>query len=127
MRNTESGPNTEFSTWFSSCALARSWPKGFSTTTRRQGLRPSGRRLRGGQARALELVDDVGEVLGRHRQVEGVVPAGPALDVEFVTVCASRSNAASLANSPGTNLTPSESCCQTVSLNGVRAYSFTAW
>ena len=41
MRNTELWPNTEFSTRFSVCALARSWPNGFSTTTRRHDLFPS--------------------------------------------------------------------------------------
>ena len=40
---------------------------------------------------------------------------------------ASWSNASSSLKEPDTNLTPSLSCCHTASLNGVRAYSFTAW
>ena len=36
MRNTDSGGNTSETIAFSSCALFRSWPNGFSTTTRRQ-------------------------------------------------------------------------------------------
>ena len=35
MRNTDSGGNTRLSTAFSSRADSRSWPNGFSTTTRR--------------------------------------------------------------------------------------------
>jgi len=42
MRNTESEPNTEFTISLSCRALARSWPNGFSITTRRHGRRPSG-------------------------------------------------------------------------------------
>ena len=37
MRNTDSGGNTSLSVSFSARALARSWPNGFSITTRRQG------------------------------------------------------------------------------------------
>ena len=44
-----------------------------------------------------------------------------------MTHVASWSNASSSSKDPETNLTPSLSCCQTASRNGVRAYSFTAW
>ena len=37
MRNTASEGKTRSITALSSCALARSWPKGFSMTTRRHG------------------------------------------------------------------------------------------
>ena len=39
MRNTDSSGNTLLTTALSSCALSRSWPNGFSMTTRLQ--RPS--------------------------------------------------------------------------------------
>jgi hypothetical protein len=39
MRNTDSAGNTAFRMSFSSRALFRSWPNGFSITTRRHGRR----------------------------------------------------------------------------------------
>ena len=83
MRNTESGPNTSFTISLSSRALARSWPNGFSITTRRHGRWPSGPSAGVGQAGPLELRHHVGEELRRDRQVEGVVAAGAALGVEL--------------------------------------------
>ena len=113
---------------FSSRALARSWPNGFSITTRRHGRVPPGPARGGvGQPGPLELLD--------HHA--GRTSAGPTGRTRSCRRCrarrrarrrsaASRSNASSSANSPGTNRTPSDSCCQTVSRNGVRACSLTA-
>ena len=66
---------------FSSRALARSWPNGFSITTRRQAGRPPPESDR---PDSLELLDHGGEGLRRDRQVERVVAAGAALGVELV-------------------------------------------
>ena len=41
MRKIRSSGNTSCSVWFSSCALVRSRPNGFSTTIRPRSLRPT--------------------------------------------------------------------------------------
>ena len=65
---------------FSSRALARSWPNGFSMTTRRHWSSV----VRLGQAGAGQLLADDVEVRGRDGQVERVVAAGALSLVELV-------------------------------------------
>src|ERR1700747_313414 len=78
MRNTASGGKTSSRMSFSSRALVRLWPNGFSITTRRHA--PAGGV---GQAAALELLHHVRELARRDRQVERVVPAGAPLRVDL--------------------------------------------
>ncbi len=80
MRNTESGGNTDSTTSFSSRADSRSWPNGFSITTRRHlsvvlPARP-----------ALAAAGHLRERLRRDRQVERVVAQRAALRVELLDV-----------------------------------------
>ena len=79
MRKTDPAAKTPSSTSLSSRADSRSWPNGFSTTTRRhESVRPVGEPV------LLELADHVAEELRRDRQVERVVAAGAALLVELL-------------------------------------------
>ncbi len=55
MRNTELAGNTALSRSFSSLALSRSWPNGFSMTTRRHGRAPPLGDCSGGSARPERL------------------------------------------------------------------------
>ena len=68
-----SGGNTSSRTSLSSRADSRSWPNGFSTTTRRQAPAPAL-----GQAVLLELAGDGAEERRRDGEVEGVVAVGAA-------------------------------------------------
>ena len=79
MRNTDSSGNTLLTTLLSSWALCRSWPNGFSITTRLQ--RPCCGR---GQPRLLQLLAHHLEGLRRDRQIERVIAACAAVGVEFL-------------------------------------------
>ena len=121
MRKTDPESKTSPTTRLSSWALARSWPNGFSMTTRRQA--PGGSV---GQAVLLELLARRREEPRRDGQVEGVVAAGAAGLVEL----GDRRRAAGRRprrrrSRPATNRMPSASCFQTSSRNGVRACSLT--
>jgi hypothetical protein len=96
------------------CRLARSWPNGFSMTTRRQA--PSG----SGETVLLQLLDHIAEELRWDRQVEGVVAAGAAGDRRVLRRLAKRVEGGVVVEVPGTNRKPSASCAQTSSRNGVR-------
>ena len=106
-----------------SARCARSWPNGFSMTTRRHGAV----RLSAGSEspERFSCSHDDAEEPRRDRQVERVVAAGAAHAVEVLHGLGEPSNAASSSKSPGTNRKPSASCFQTSSRNGVRACSLT--
>ena len=82
MRKIESVGNAERSASLSARAEARSWPNGFSMTTRRQ--RSGWSAVSSTSPESLQLLGDQREVLRRDRQVERVVAHRAALDVELV-------------------------------------------
>ena len=82
MRKIESVGNAERSASLSARAESRSWPNGFSMTTRRQPVGAVGGVV--DESRGLQLLGDEGEVLRRDRQVVRVVAHRAALDVEVL-------------------------------------------
>ena len=101
----------------SSRALARSWPNGFSMTTRRQASpRASARPER------FSCSQTSGERAGRDRQVEREVAAGAALVSRACTVSASWSKAAASSKGPARTGTPRRGCARRPRRNGVRAW-----
>ena len=82
MRKIESVGNAERSASLSARAESRSWPNGFSMTTRRQRSVAVGRVV--DESRGLQLLGDDREILRRDRQVVGVVAHRAALDVEVL-------------------------------------------
>ena len=90
MRKTCDSSNADATASLSSRALSRSWPNGFSMTTRVHGPPSAPAPAGATRPRRAQAVDDGAELGRRHGQVEEAVAARAALGVERLEVRAQR-------------------------------------